>query len=55
MLQRMSLADPAIRMPPLGTEQLDLEGVAVVRAWIDSLGRGNAATLSERRSSWTRR
>jgi hypothetical protein len=39
VLQRMSLADPTIRMPPLGTEQLDLEGVAVVRAWIESLAR----------------
>jgi hypothetical protein len=37
LLQRMSHADPLIRMPPLGTEQVDVAGVAVVRAWIESL------------------
>lgn len=37
LLERMSQPDPQIRMPPLGTEQIDGAGVAVIRAWIESL------------------
>jgi hypothetical protein len=33
----MSQADPLVRMPPLGTEEIDAAGVATVRAWIESL------------------
>lgn len=39
LLQRMSQPDPLIRMPPLGTEQIDAAGVEIVRAWIESLAR----------------
>lgn len=37
LLSRMSQSDPLLRMPPLGTEQVDHTGVAAVRAWIESL------------------
>ena len=37
LLLRMSQPDPLVRMPPLGTEQIDDSGVAAVREWIASL------------------
>jgi len=39
LLERMSHTDPLLRMPPLGTEQIDEAGIASVRAWIASLPR----------------
>lgn len=37
VIQRMQSSDPLERMPPLGTEHVDTDGVAAVSAWIDSL------------------
>ncbi len=37
LVRRMASEDPALRMPPLGTRQVDEAGVAVVREWIDAL------------------
>lgn len=34
---RMGQREPRVQMPPLGTERVDAEGLARVRAWIDSL------------------
>lgn len=36
-LNRMKMRDPLMQMPPLGTEVVDVEGVAVVEAWINQL------------------
>ena len=36
-LNRMKLRDPVMQMPPLGTEVVDTQGVAVVEAWIGQL------------------
>ena len=31
------MQDPAARMPPIGSEVIDAEGVAIIDAWINSL------------------
>jgi mono/diheme cytochrome c family protein len=36
LVQRMASRDPRRQMPPLGTQQVDAEGLALVRRWIAS-------------------
>lgn len=36
LVQRMASRDPRLQMPPLGTQQIDAEGLALVRRWIAS-------------------
>lgn len=36
LVQRMASRNPRLQMPPLGTQQIDAEGLALVRRWIDS-------------------
>jgi len=37
LLQRMETLDPSLRMPPLGTDIVDENGVRLISDWIDSL------------------
>jgi hypothetical protein len=37
LVHRMSRREPRVSMPPIGTERVDPEGLAHVRAWIASL------------------
>jgi uncharacterized repeat protein (TIGR03806 family) len=43
LLQRLMSAEPAVRMPQIARTVVHDEGVALIHAWIESLGAGHAA------------
>lgn len=40
LLARMNLRDDSLQMPPIGSNVIDTEGVALIRDWINSLPAG---------------